>query len=58
MNNEENINIQTSGSNIPEDAVFYGDCCGLHGSTNQPKKIATFNIETQTITFNTGIITE
>jgi hypothetical protein len=46
MNNEENINIQTSGSSIPEDAVFYGGCCGLHGSTNPPKKIATFNIET------------
>ena len=42
--NEEHIHIP-SGCNIPEDAVFYKNCgCGDHN--HAPKKIATFNLET------------
>lgn len=45
---EENINIQSSGCHLPEDAILYSNCgCGQHMPT--PEKIATFNMETQVL---------
>jgi hypothetical protein len=46
--NEEHINIQHSGSHIPEDAIFYKNCgCDQH--MPMPEKIGTFNMDTQTL---------
>ncbi len=46
--NEEHINIQHSGCHIPEDAIFYKNCgCDQHMPT--PEKIATFNMDTNTL---------
>lgn len=46
---EENINIEHSGSHVPDDAVFYKNCgCGQHDHDHMPQKIGTFNIDTNT----------
>jgi hypothetical protein len=48
MNNNENINIQHTGCHIPDDAIFYHEC-GCGQPMDAPEKIATFNMDTQTL---------